>query len=337
MSKYLDGIYFNAKPIIAKHLPFVIIMGGRGIGKTYTTLRTMIEESYRFIYLRRSKTEIEISCNKSGNPFKKLNIDYNWNIEVLPGKITTIINLDDKRTVGYASALSTFANMRGVDFSDVEYIVFDEFQQLGGSGRIKEEYQALMHLYETVNRNRELEGRKPVMLILLSNAVSIASPILLGFGVSDIISKMIAQGQESLTLPDKGIFIHLPADVPVSDMKLNTVLYNVADSSFKEHSISNRFTNDDITVVKVVQLNEYTPVVSFTDNIGSMYMYRHKDRAEYHITTSKAACENLNSITQSKMLLMRYKNFWIYQSELGVITYSKYSLYQRLYKIFMGA
>ena len=66
-------------------------------------------------------------------------------------------------------ALSTFGNLRGVDFSDVDMIFFDEFVPQKNARPIKAEAEAFFNLYETVNRNRELDGRPPVRVLMLSN------------------------------------------------------------------------------------------------------------------------------------------------------------------------
>ena len=37
---------------------------------------------------------------------------------------------EDPKVIGYGVALSTFENLRGVDLSDVNYVLFDEFCEL---------------------------------------------------------------------------------------------------------------------------------------------------------------------------------------------------------------
>ena len=52
-----------------------IIIGGRGIGKTYGALDYLIRNKKRFIYMRNTKTQIAESASEFGNPFKRLNKD----------------------------------------------------------------------------------------------------------------------------------------------------------------------------------------------------------------------------------------------------------------------
>lgn len=52
---------------------FFFIIGMRGNGKTYSTLRYAIEEDLKLDYMRRTLTEIEMCATEKGNPFKSLN------------------------------------------------------------------------------------------------------------------------------------------------------------------------------------------------------------------------------------------------------------------------
>ena len=69
--------------------------------------------------------------------------------------------------VAVGIALSVVANIRGIDFSDYDYILFDEFIPSDGERPIKREFEAFLNFYETVNRNRELEGKPAVKCFLI--------------------------------------------------------------------------------------------------------------------------------------------------------------------------
>ena len=65
-------------------MPFQIILGGRGIGKTYSALdylQKVSSPSHKFIYMRREGTEIDQCATEYGNPYKKLNEDKGYHIE----------------------------------------------------------------------------------------------------------------------------------------------------------------------------------------------------------------------------------------------------------------
>ena len=46
--------------VISAPYPFIIVISGRGGGKTYGSLRYCIEHGIKFLYLRRTKTILEL-------------------------------------------------------------------------------------------------------------------------------------------------------------------------------------------------------------------------------------------------------------------------------------
>ena len=122
-----DG-WINWEYIINQGCAFNMIVGARGTGKTYGLMKELLDRGEPFIYLRRLKTQID-SCGKmSGNPFKRINIDTGRNIAPfnVGGNIEFRENDRTGNLVAVGVALSTVATVRGIDFSDLNYIVFDE-------------------------------------------------------------------------------------------------------------------------------------------------------------------------------------------------------------------
>ncbi|MBO7732845.1 MAG: phage DNA encapsidation protein, partial [Methanobrevibacter sp.] len=155
------SIFYDIRKDCKSDMPFKIIIGPRGCGKTYSVLDYMQEvssESSKFIYMRRDGTEIDSCASDYGNPFKSLNMDKGYSIS--PFQISKfngfgIGNDITAECIGYGVALSTFASMRSQDFSDVDRIFFEEFIPEKHKRKIKGEGQALLNVYETINRNRE--------------------------------------------------------------------------------------------------------------------------------------------------------------------------------------
>lgn len=284
--------WYDAPADIHKGYIFNFIIGGRGIGKTYGLLEYMMKNGYNFIYLRRSNTEIKVCSREAGNPFKKLNDDLDCYYFIEGSEEISVIRYldeqENKHTIGYAAALSTFSNMRGVDFSDIEYIIFDEFVPQNETRKlIKNELEAFLNFYETVNRNRELLGQDPVRVFFLSNAVSIASPILTGLDLTKVIEKMIKKDQRYYYNQDKSIMIHLPFDSEFAAEKGETFLYKLTSGmAFSKHALQNMFAYDSFFNVKSKNIKEYTPVCAY-DN---MYIYKHKTGPEYYVCYARADC-----------------------------------------------
>ena len=274
-------------------MPIQVYIGGRGIGKTYSALRflTRLPSNEKWIYMRRTGKEIEACGTEFGNPFKTINRD--TGSAILPesgggGACQFFYNESDPDNpylVGYGVALSTFAGLRSMDLSDVTYVVFDEFIPERQVKRIKGEGEALLNFYETVNRNRELQGRPPLILILLSNAINLANPILEVLGIIGELENMIETHEHRRTIPKRSLYIERVGRVGVSDAKRDTVLYRLANSDFTEDALSAQFLSADLsTIDKNPNLREFTPFFRY----GKWVIFR-KDRT-FHITESTVTC-----------------------------------------------
>lgn len=272
-------------------MPIKIIIGPRGCGKTYSVLDYEQEnssESSKFIYMRREGTEIDSCSTEYGNPFKKLNADKGYDVH--PFKIPKFNGFGIKRgedePIGYGVALSTFAGMRSQDFSDVDRIFFEEFIPEKHKRKIKGEGTALLNVYETINRNRELFGEKPVELIMCANGIDLANPILLELGATSLIGQMLANNQRKLTVPEKNLYIEVIPREQVSEEKAKTVLYQLATESFIEDSLSTSFRGSDIEFVrKNVNLRSYKPEFSYGD-----YVF-FSNKEHYYVARSKVPCK----------------------------------------------
>lgn len=260
-----------------------IIIGGRGIGKTYSALNYIIEKNEPFIYLRNTDVQLKECITGFGNPFKRWNTDHQKEIYFKSEKSHSLIfdpDLDDPRPIGYGLALSTFENLRGVDLSDVKYVLFDEFiEKRSLSFR---QFECFVSFYETVNRNRELIGEKPLCCILLSNAQKLSNPILAGYGMIPVIENMIRTDQREFRKP--GIYVSLPVS-NVSDMKRDTLNYTLINGTkIADEALNNTFAFDSFYGVIKRNINEYTCFCQIDD----IYLYRHKSSSKLYACSSQA-------------------------------------------------
>ena len=260
-----------------------IIIGGRGIGKTYSALSFVLEKQKPFIYLRNTDVQLKECITGFGNPFKRLNMDTGSDIFFKSEKSHSLIydgSREDGQPIGYGLALSTFENLRGVDLSDVVYVIFDEF--IEKRSLTFRQFECFISFYETVNRNRELLGEKPLCCILLSNSQRLSNPILAGYGIIPTIENMIRTGQKEYRKP--GMYLSLPSSA-VSDLKKNTANYALINGTkIADEALNNAFAFDSFYGIKRRNLNEYIPVVQIDD----IYIYKHKTTGRLYACMSQA-------------------------------------------------
>lgn len=314
-----------------------LFIGGRGIGKTYSCLKGVIESQKHFIYLRRTDAEIQECCTESENPFKTLNHDMAWNIQMFQNKKRSLIYdmpIDDSdeqgELIGYARSLSTSGRVRGSDYSDVDYIIFDEWICTSMINTLKNEATYLFNLIETVNRNRELQGKDSVKVILLSNANTINDDIIRVLKLGDIIRNMKISNVNVYTDVDRGIYLSLLDNKKVRDMKEKTRLYRLTKgTTFYDMSLENDFTTDYFGDIKRLQFNELTPVACYE----KIYFYKHKVKNILYASYRKAQCSSYDQLTLKAF--KRDYGFMIGNYiERGLIFYQNYDIKLNVQNIF---
>ena len=328
MAKIYDtNGWVNWDYILDQPSSFISVVGARGVGKTYGIFKKLIKEKKKFIYLRRLKSQLDQCGKLEGNPFKKINEDTSSDIKPFSsGGIISFREVDKNGSIiAVGVALSVVANVRGIDFSDYDYIVFDEFIASSGERPIKNEFSAFLNFYETVNRNRELEGKNAVKCIMLGNANTLINPYFSSWHFMKTAVRMITGGQMVWRSADQTRMIILLLHSPISEKKKDTALYQNANQDFIQMALDNAFKTDE-TKIKSEPLKEYNHIVS----VGELGIYRHKSERKYYVSATQAGQPyydafgiGLKMFQQDfYMLRVHYmisKNIWFESFELEVI------------------
>lgn len=305
MSIYLQNGYLNIKQILSYGLPFNFVVGGRGTGKTYGTLKTAYEDNMRFILMRRTQAQCDLINKPEFNPFKALNNDTGSNalvksISKYNAKIVEESE-EDELILGYTCALSTIANMRGFDASDCKLLIYDEFIPERHERPIKGEGAAFLNAYESINRNRELKGEPPLQVLGLANAFNIANPIFLELGLVGRAEKMKAAGQELFMDRDRGILLVLLQKSKISKAKADTALYKLSSGSYNDMALSNDFIYNNSDSIKAQALKEYKLLCT----VGEISIYRHKSNREYYVSEHRTG--TAPQYKSDEVGIMRYR------------------------------
>ena len=281
--------YLDVPQLLGHVLPYTWIWGGRGTGKTYGFLEDVRYNNPRkFLILRRTQKQIDLLRKPAFNPFKPVDQDHGqftvcrkdgelgvfYQGKELDGKIEP-----DGPPLGYAVALSTVHNVRGIDLSDVEIIIYDEYIPEPHERPIRDEYLAFLNAMETIGRNRELQGKPPVQFVGLSNANSLGNPYFLGLRVIRVVDQMLAAGRQIWADPDRGLMLVNITASPISQAKAETSLYKLAgQGEFAEMSLGNEFSQDYCSRQGSIPLAELKPVVT----VGEVTLYKHKRDPELY-------------------------------------------------------
>lgn len=277
-----DG-YLDMGAIMGAGYPFTIVCGGRGTGKTFAALSESIKDKVPFMLMRRLQTQIDMINKPEFSPFKAHERVYGWHIglEKISKNNSAIYQQEETGEgyksvgcpIGYTAALATISNMRGFDASDVQRVIFDEFIPEKHERPIKNEASAIYNAYETINRNRELNGEKPLQMVFLANSNRLDNPLFMELRIVTRAERMLKTGQHVWVDEKRGIMLVMFSDSPISEKKENTSLYKLTSGSeYAAMALRNDFNTEDTGSIKVRPLGEYNPIVK----VGEITIYRHK-------------------------------------------------------------
>ena len=309
MEKMVDStqlaLFFNYWSLVNTSDFFLYIaIGGRGIGKTYSILKGLVENNEKILYVRRTETELKNCCSDELNPFKSINEDLGRDIHMYP-KADSFLIVENDEVIGLAGSLSTFGKFRGADFSDINYVFFDEFISTQPRDTLKKDEDFLFfNMLETVARNREILGKGKIKVILSANSNKLDSGILRELKLVDIAMMMKLEKQEVYTDDERGIYMTMPDDVPISRKKKETALYKLTrGTTFEQMALSNEFVNDDFSNIKKYKSSQLMPLVSYE----KIFFYQVKGQELIYATYRKANCPSYDRKNKNEFMMSFYR------------------------------
>ena len=241
-----------------KNIPYCFIVGQRGTGKSTSGMIHLIDQKEPFILFRLSVKEIKMNLNPEYNCFNEINEIKNRNIyfKKIPNVDNDLFIMSDSEQIGMATALDTFGHNRGVSMQKYTLAFLDEFIPEDTIRKTKGEGLALKQSFETINRNRELQGRKSLKMICCANANNLNNEILLDFNLIPMFEFTTKKGYDYM-VRDKILLINTQ-NSPISKLKAETDLYKsgAAQGSFRDMALYNRFSRHYSGNVDTVSLNK---------------------------------------------------------------------------------
>lgn len=333
MGLYLDNGYLNIDWLRGKGKPFVFITAARGTGKTYGSIKSVLTSGERFIFMRRTATQVDLIRNPNISPFKKVcqDLGMEYKIESLSKNLDSIVIDGDHR--GYLMALSTMSNMRGFEDPEVRSIVYDEFIPQPQERLIKDEYGAFLNAYETLNRNRELEGQEPIQVIASSNSNNILNPIYIGLKLVETVDKMIRKDIEVWDDKKRGMLLVYPMHSAISEQKAHTALYQLSgDTEYAGMALRNDFNINTMGTVQPKPIREYRPLV----RVGELSIYVHKSKNEYYVTTHGSGSPAEYASTDDSLAIFRSRYDYLWMKYCFQHVYFEKYVCEGMFRVYFG-
>ena len=319
----------------------IIAYSRRGVGKTYGALWGALQEHKAIVYIKRTIEDINLICSGSAefdtSPYVPINRDHGTNIK--PKKIANGIgafyNMDeDGDTLGapvaYAVALSAIKNVKGIDLSHCEYMIFDEFiPQISETRVLHTEGEALLDVYATVARDREKRGRDPLKLFLFANAENIYCPVIDELQILDDIAALAISGSSKRYIEDRRILIHHVNEIEITEEEKSGIYQVMKGTAWHRKSFGGEFSKNDFSNVSKTILRKFTPLMKILYRESAFYIYR-KDQ-DYYIckeASNKVPITiNLNRDNDIRRFYIKYCMDIQDACTEGHVKFSDYSLY----------
>lgn len=339
----IHGI-INFDPV---NLCWILIVLGRGTGKTFSALKEGVERADlglgSFIYMRRTQDQCDLISKPEFSPINALNQQANFDLMMSPltkknaGIFHSEVNKDGVAVpkgaaLGITAGLSTFRNLRGLSLEACSLMIYDEFVPEPTERPLRNEGKALENAYETVNRNRELLGKDPLICLCMGNADDLANPLFQHFGWTDRAEWMVKNDREYYFDYGRRTAIYIPHDSPISKAKAGTALYAMSGhSKFTDMAINNRFAQEGIQGIKARDLKEYVPLVS----LPSICIYKHKDRKTFYASAHLSGSPTRFDDTDMDLARFRRKYVYLWDAYMNNrIEFESYSLMRTFENVF---
>jgi hypothetical protein len=178
--------WYSFDRLLSYNAVFNFCAGGRGMGKTYDakkrSVKKAIKRGEQFIYLRRYREEMQIARRTFFADFAHEFPDYDFRVLGWEAQMSHMSKREDKKrswdTIGYFIALSQAQNVKSGSFHKVTTIIFDEFIAEHGRQYLKDEANAFLGFYSTVDRNQD-----KTIVLFCANSVTIMNPYFMYFEI----------------------------------------------------------------------------------------------------------------------------------------------------------
>lgn len=296
-----------------------VVWSKRAAGKTYSTLRYVVENNKKFVFMKRTVDDVNLMCKRMDNveidntdlsPFAPLNRDLGWNIYpfIISDKGLAVFYhavIDDEgnlqpvgELLGWCIACSSVAKFKGFSMDAADFLIFDEFIPKRYERVSKGEGDSVLDLYMTIRRDRMKRGRKQLILVLLANATDLSNPMFNILEISDIAADMDIQEREYTYLDDGTLLHFVQGDFDAEEDAEPTegIEKRMAGTVWGEMSFGGHFSYNDFTNIGRTSLKGYRPLCSISFKRYNFFIYEKSN--QYYMTTSRHNSDNIYNLNR---------------------------------------
>ena len=331
-----------------------VVWSKRGPGKTYSTLLYAYQQHIKFIYMKRTDRDVDNITKDRGeafdfSPYKPINRDHHTNIKAVSidngfGGFYEYSEDDESigRPLSYLLSFNKVRSYKGYDFSDCDWICFDEFIPMKGERLNRAEGELLLDLYMTVSRDRQARGKDPLKLILFANAEEISTPITNELEIVDDMVNLNASGQTHLYLPDREILLHhiTNEEIPIIDAEKNGIYKGMYNTAWYRKAFEGDFSNNDFTNISKRTLKRSSGYIHIHYKNNDYFIYLNKETGFYYMCYKSIRCLfnfNLNRENEQKSFWINYGinlRYACIEERMKFETYTMYDIIMNYKKFF---
>lgn len=293
----------------------------RGPGKTYSMLWLGYYSKVPFIYMKRTDNDVHLILSEPANlnfdpsPYKPLKRDKN--IRVVGVEIDRGIGgfyvADNEgqptdRLLCYVLSFNKVQKYKGFDFSDAQFVVFDEFIPQKGERLLRSEGENLLDLFMTVRRDRSKRKLPPLKLILFANAEEIAVPVTRELEILDEMSLLNSNNETHLYIDKRRIMLHhiTNDEVPITDDEKDDIYLGMEGTQWHEKAFGGLFVHNDFSNVIDRSLKRSKPIIEVHFKTHTYYIYLNEEKGFYYMSTKQAKCRQRYDLNREN----EQKRFW---------------------------
>ena len=241
------SIYYTPERIISYNALLNLIIGERGVGKTYSfktyAVKRFLNKGKQFAYIRRYDTDLEASVGSSNDNkfFEQIKREFpDSTFKISKNKKVRKLYIDDK-ICGYALPLSSADSLKSSSYENVDIIIYDEFMLKEGTTQhyLKNEPEVILDLIETIGRLRDIK------VYCLANAISSTCPLMNYFNVT------LPYNSDIKTFKDGTIAIEYIKNLKYREVKKASRFGKLIDgTNYGKYAIDNEFLMDSKSFIK---------------------------------------------------------------------------------------